>query len=220
MPNSAESFVKKDKFSTFLKEGVDKVIQNSYNDIDSEVIDSSEVTQCDRRIYYKLINGSVTKTHSVSMHKETLITKWISILAQIKGLKIMEYSTMVADHNYSLVSTVDMIGKMEDLPVVIKLIEVKNETFQNDKAVRKHVVDVMSQMWMAEVSDGFLIYENMLSKEFNIFHILQNVSVLNAVKSKMKSLQEKKMLGILPDRKYETLSTECSECCFKDKCWS
>jgi hypothetical protein len=218
MPDK-EDFVKRDQFSTFLQEGVDKVIKSGYNDINSEIVSSSEVTQCDRRIYYSLVGVDQLKKQSIRIHKKALIHKWSSILGKIKGFELVGTGVTVADHNHSVTADIDVVGKLHDRPVAIMVVEVDDETFQNDKAVRKHVVDIMSQMWMAEVNDGFLVYENILSKKFSMFHILPNVSVLNAVKQKLKGLQEKKMLGILPDRKYEAFAKECRECRFTERCW-
>jgi len=214
------NFVICDKFSKNLQEDIEKTFNKGYNDISNEVIMSSNITRCDRRIYYELIGVETSGSKFEELHKTYLIKKWVDILLKTKTFEIINSNVMVADHNYNIVSEIDVIGKFSGAPVVIMIKEVEESTFLNNSTKRLHVVEIMVQMWLSEINDGFLIYENILTKRHNVFHILPNVSVLNAVKQKMIILRDCKVIGKLPERKYETPdSNECKECCFTDKCW-
>lgn len=213
-------FVVCDKFSKILQEDIEKTFNKGYNDISNEVVMSSNITRCDRRICYELIGVETSGNKFKELHKTYLIKKWVDILLRTKTFEIINSNTIVADHNYNIISEIDVIGKFSGVPVVIMIKEVEENTFLNNSTKRSHVVEIMVQMWLSEINDGFLIYENILTKRHNVFHILPNVSVLNAVKQKMIILRDCKIMGKLPERKYETPdSNECKECCFTDECW-
>jgi len=213
-------FVLRDKFSKSLKDNVEKLFQKGYNDICHGVVSSSDITKCDRRMYYTIMGIDNPVSLSESMHHTYMIQKWSDILSRDKSFKLVEKEFVVADHNHNITSKIDIIGRIEDLPVVVMIKEVTDETFQSNQTKRQHVIEVMVQMWLSEINDGFLIYESIISKRHNVFHILPNVSVLNAVKNKLLNLRDCKIIGTPPERKYEAAdANECQQCCFTEKCW-
>jgi len=217
MPND---FVLCDKFSKTLQSDVEKIFEKGYNDINSEVVDSVDITKCDRRVYYKLIGVNTFCDKKRRSHHSHIVNKWEGFLLQAKTFELLDKNLIVADQNHNITSRIDIVGKFDDIPVALMIREVDKDTFQNNSVKRSHVVELMTQMWLVEVNDGFLVYEDIEDKKINMFHILPNVSVLNAVKQKLLALGKCKMAGTLPERKYETSdSKECQECCFAEKCW-
>jgi hypothetical protein len=215
-----DRFVLRDKFSKNLKNDIENLFKKGYNNICHEMVSSSDITKCDRRIYYTLTGVDNQISLSERMHHTYMIQKWSDILSKIKWFKLIEKEFVVADHNYNISSTVDIVGSINELPVVVMVREVTDEIFQSEIAKRGHVIENVIQMWLAEINDGFLIYENNITKEHSVFHILPNVSVLNSVKGKLDALRDCKIIGTPPERKYETPDAkECQECCFTEKCW-
>jgi hypothetical protein len=218
MPND---FVLTDKFSNFLDKGIEKVFETRYNDVFSESVNGSDITQCDRRIHYKLMGEGPPRNRSEDRDRDYFLMKWACTLREAEGFDLLNKQFLVADHNYNVSSFVDFVGSINSLPVVLKVEEVSDTIFQSKNAKRPHVVELMTQMWLAEINDGFLIYENAVSKMHSVFHIVPNVSVLNSVKNKLRTLTETKLLGIPPERKYEASDAlECQKCFFVGKCWS
>jgi len=212
-------FVIQDEHTKTFKNAIEKVFKRTYNDICTGVINTSEITKCDRKIYYRITTTEDSKDLKLDKHRKVMIDKWHEILKN-SGYDPIESYYHASDHNYNIFAKIDFICRISELPVVLMVEEVDNLTFKNAIAKRPHVVQLMTQMWLSEVNDGFLIYEDALTKEINVFHILPDVSVLNAVKGKLRTLRSNKMMGILPERKYETSnSKECRECCFIDRCW-
>jgi hypothetical protein len=167
-----------------------------------------------------MLNSDIHFSKKKAFHKSHLINKWCEVFESGELIEIMETEFLAADCNHNVYSVIDIVGNISETPVVINIEEISNEDFLSGSAKRKHVIDTIVQMWLAEVNDGFLLYENSFSKEYNIFHILPNVSVLNAVKKKLISLNDSKITGTLPERKYETSnSKECKECRYCDRCW-
>ena len=215
-----DKFVLKDDHVKNLQSDIEKTLKNGYNDLCGSNIISSDITKCDRRLYYAMVNSDIHFSKKKEVHKSALIHKWCGILDYGDLLEVMETEFLAADCNHNVYSVIDIIGNISEIPVVINIEEISDEDFSSGNAKRKHVIDTMIQMWLAEVNDGFLIYENLFTKEYNIFHILPNVSVLNAVKKKLINLSNSKISGTLPERKYETSnSKECKECSYCDRCW-
>jgi hypothetical protein len=213
-------FVLHDKFSKKIKDDVENLFEMGYTFISHETISSSEITQCDRRIYYKLMGESPLSFGKKGKHRSYMLDKWIDVLSRIDDFEFLEKDYTVANSECNVVSQVDIYGKLDDIPIIIMVQEVDQETFQKDKAKRNHVIDLMTQIWITQVQDGFLIYESLITKEFNVFHILPNNSVLNSIKEKLRNLWDCKILGTMPERKYETSdSKECQQCKFIDICW-
>jgi hypothetical protein len=214
-------FVIYDKHTKKIEEDIEISLKRGYNDLGGETISSSEITQCDRRMYYSMIDFQNVGSRNKVLHESYMVSKWCDILRQGSIIDILEKEFLVADRNFNICSTIDIVGKMLETPVVIKIREINNEDYASKIAKRPHVIEIMVQMWLAEINDGFLIYENSLTKEYNVFHILPNASVLNAVKSKLLKLIDNKNMGILPERKYEASSAnECKKCVFVGRCWS
>jgi len=214
-------FVIYDKYTKKIKEDIEISLKRGYNDLGGEAIDSSEVTRCDRRMYYSMIDFKNVGSRSKAVHESYIVSKWCDILQQGRTVDILDKKFLVADSNFNVCSVIDIVGRMLETPIVIKIKEINDEDYSSKVAKRPHVIEVMVQMWLSEINDGFLIYENSLTKEYNVFHILPNASVLNAVKSKLLKLIDSKNMGILPERKYETSSAnECKECVFLGRCWS
>jgi len=211
--------VKKDKSTKIIEDCIRKDSKAGINDLNSEVFYSSDITKCDRRIIYKAIGTPHINNVMKELHDEYIVKKWVQIFNDLKGIEVVDTGTLVADHNYNLTGKIHLVINVDGAVAVIMIQEVSSELFKKGTS-RNHIINLMSQMWMAEVNDGFLVYENVDDKDFSIYHVTHNISVLNSVKSKCKDLQEKKMLGILPERKYEDISNdECSSCEFKAICW-
>ena len=95
------------------------------------------------------------------------------------------------------------------------------EEISKEGANKKHVVELMLQMWMAEKEHGALIYENRDSLEWEIFHVTPFPPLLRDAKNKCAEMLEYKMQGTLPSRPYKDKSSnECTKCNFLDNCWA
>ena len=213
-------FVLQDKVTKKIESDIENLFTKGYNDLCDEVVSSSDIAKCDRRIYYTLMGiDSQIDLHN-RMHHSYIVKKWVDILSTVKYFQFVEKEVVVADHNYNLTSIVDIVGKIDDFKVILMVREVTKDTLSSNNAKRFDVVELLTQMWLIEVNDGLLVYEDMIDRKINIFHILPNVSVLNAVKEKMLYLVNCKLTGTMPEQKYETPDTnECKECCFADNCW-
>lgn len=212
--------VKSDNVSTFFKNKVDLLVKSGYNSLDNEIIFTNDITQCDRRLFYK-VSDQYSKSYLVKMHNEALSKKWRAYLEKVKGVDVLATNFTVADHNCGLTGIVNLIISASDKKILVMIKEVDNDFFNSKRTVRKHIVDIMSQMWLAEIDDGLLIYENVETKEFSMYHILTHPSVLMSVDKKAKDIQRQKVLGVLPERKYDSkTSSECVSCEFKEKCWN
>jgi CRISPR/Cas system-associated exonuclease Cas4 (RecB family) len=211
--------VKRDKSAKTIEECLQKEMEAGINDLNLEVFYSSDVTKCDRRIIYKAIGTSHDINMNEKIHEEYIVKKWVSIFNNIKGVEVVDTGTIVADHNYNLTETIHCVINVDGAVAVIMIKEVSDELFKKG-ASRNHIVDLMSQLWMAEVNDGFLIYDNKDSRDFTVYHVIPNVSILNTVREKCSDLISYKISGILPERKYkDSKGDECSSCEFRKMCW-
>lgn len=214
------NFVLNDEITEDLEKRINFLLEPNKNDILSELFFSEDIAKCDRRVYYKSTTLSIVKNRRELYDRNFLIKKWSFIIRKLSGIEVLEEFYEVSDHNYNYTSTVDIVAKINDCNVVIMIQEVDNDLFNRKNVLRHHVLQVMSQMWLIEVNDGLILYENKDTKEFTFYHIIPNKSVISAIKAKLKLIFQQKQMGILPERKY-TLETskECQECEFKKICW-
>ena len=215
--------IKHDKSSQIIEKKVQnqlKAGKAGITHLNHELFYSSDITKCDRRIMYKAIGTPYSINAKKSLHDRYIVQKWLDVFDSIKGIEVIDKRAVVADQNYNLTGEINCIININDAVAVIMVKEVSDQVFKKGAASRNNIVDIMSQMWMSEVQDGFLIYENEKDREFKVFHVVPNISILNSVSEKCRDLNYKKVSGILPERKYEdNKCDECSLCEFRERCW-
>jgi hypothetical protein len=129
---------------------------------------------------------------------------------------------MVADCNFNIMGHVDAIINVSDINAVCQIKPVCEEDFIKVKdkgAFKKHVIETLVYMWLAELNDGILIYDNQNNNEYLVFHIEPYPAIIKSVKEKCFDLIKKRTIEQIPDRPYKEVSKECLECQFSKKCW-
>ena len=190
----------------------------------------SEVTQCHRRLIYRILGEKPYKdqisrvSYLEEVNNKFLRKKWREILDSCKRIKILEVEPTVADCNYNITDIVDIVANIDGIISAVKIHGVENSYFskiQKNGALRKHVIEVMIQMWLLEINDGLLIYENKNNQSYVIFHVKPYEPIISSVRKKCLGLRKYKITGGLPERSYSVkTSKECEQCEFKQPCWS
>ena len=221
MPNKEENiFAKKDEISSLIKDNLLLSISNIDKPL-QKGIDSSDLTKCGRYIYYKNKDGIPEKMRLLS--KQLVVDKWLKTFSANKIFDFIASGYVCCDIHYNLTGVIDLIFKIVDnprQPLAIMIKTENNTTFKeiiSGKVPRRDIVEIMANMWMAEIADGILIYENNQDLTFEIFHVTPDKYLINAIKSKCKEISS--IVGEIQKRPYDKISIECDRCYCKNRCW-
>jgi hypothetical protein len=207
-------FYKKDKFCDLISKRVE-----SLGDYDSfsDSVDSNDVPKCDRRIHYVVSGGRDSESFLRDRFEYFSSKKWADIFGNFDFFEVLGENRIFADQNYGVSARVDFFGKFKGYPTVVI---VKSSHSKIDRPTRPHVVDCLTKMWLAEVNNCFLIYDDVFNFNFSVFRVLPNKVLIGSIKEKLRRIKSDKLKGNLPDRKYSSPdSRECLGCGFKKKCW-
>lgn len=211
----------------FLHEHIENSFSHRNYEVNGEVYNSCEITECDRRLLFRVNNTetSIKYSRKYNIDQKAIKDKWISILSGINEIHIKEKYYLVADCNYNLSGLVDCIAKVGKKHVVFSIWQIPTEKYNNISAsnykiVRKNIVDILVKMWLSELKHGILILEDSSTNQYKILHITPYEPVIQSVCSKCKKLEEYRLFSKLPDRSYKNSdNVECKLCEYKDICW-
>ena len=217
-------FVQRDEISKSLESLINQ------NNIDKSIFypttnfDPSRITECPRRIIYRVngISSSINyRSYLEIMDQIFSKQKWMEIFSKSKGIKIVEKNVVSADCHYNISGNIDAILNMGGKLYVIKIQRIDAEQFsqiESKGAFKKHVIEIIIYLWLTEVYDGILLYDNL--NQYRVFHIKYYSPIIQSITSKCLSLMDYKMKGEIPDRPYKNeKSSECVKCEFCQTCW-
>jgi len=187
---------------------------------------TSELTQCPRRLGYKcLMTEKDTPEENAHDFGDSHFAKkkWVSVLASGKELELLEADFELADCNYNLVGRLDAVIRTEDGPSGVLIKIVGSDAYDRvcrDNVPRRDVVEMMTNLWLAEMNHGYLIYEwEDVSGVFTIFHVEKHKGIVASVAEKCRKITSHKLTGTIPERPKPKPFTECNVCEFSRRCW-
>jgi hypothetical protein len=203
-------------FSASLKKhvGQQKILNSSFSpDI---------LNECPRRILYK-VEGYYEFNYLAQETKIANKSKWLSIFKRCVGIRVVDSNVCASSVDYQISGYLDAVLEISNTIMATQIKSVSNEIFIKIKdkgALKKDVMEVMIFLWMMELENGLILYENLQDHEFLSFHIKPHMPMINLIKEKCNKLivfqREKK----ITDRVYKSSSEkECSVCEFSKKCW-
>lgn len=179
-------------------------------------LNSEQITGCDRKIFYQITGEKTDDIFFSEVSKSFLVKKWVSIFEGVKKFEVLDSLKVFADQNYNVHAEIDIVGKMAGFPTILII----KKVIGFHKPKRRELVDAITKMWLSEVNDCFIIYDNVIEDNYKIIRIIPNENLLNGIKNKLKKIKLNKLSGVAPKRKYESIdSIECKKCFFKEKCW-
>lgn len=217
-------FISKDNS---IKSAVDKyfIKRNSICKIQS-LFNSSEITQCPVKLYYKstgLKVDDINKGNVIGISEIFIKRKWIQILKKLEGISILAEDVQLSDSNYNLSGKADAVVLIENKKYILNVFPVKEDVFINvnkNGAIRKNVIEIITNMWLAEIKEGLMLYENKNSDEYLVLKVKLFKPIIESVKSKASLLFKKIFENKTPDMIYKNSeNTECESCLFVSKCW-
>lgn len=227
MPN--KPFVIRDNLSNVIEDKVRLYSHGPYIQDISRTFHPDEITECGRKLCYK-INGSKYKLPYSNIEYNAIMeakARWIYILRHTEGIKVIDWGVLASDCNYNMLTKVDcviQVSDMEDLQIAVLIKSVESGEFDNVKkngATRKDIVRIMTDMWLIELANGVIIYENRNNFDFMIYRVVPHNAVMNSIKDKAKELFSYKVRGSVPPRPYKSsIAKECQSCEFFKPCWN
>ena len=219
-------FIKTDAISSRLESLLFQYAERKSITPLSDSFNADTITECPRRLVYRS-SGGVTSSNADKFLKDRSAVfcnnKWKEYLSECKSIRFIDANLSVADCNYNIVSSVDVVLRIDENIYAVKIEPLDDASYQGIQetgALKKHVVAVMVEMWLAEINNGLLIYENKNNNKFVVFHIEPYSPMIKSIANKCAMMFDCKISGKLPAKPYkEKNSNECSACEFVDKCW-
>jgi len=223
--NSNSKFVVEDDVSEFFDFIITDQIGSKSESVFDSGFNSSHMTWCPRRMIYcsQGVNPDRNSKSYIDISTDLAVkNKWIGYFKKCRGVKIVNQIIRASDCNYNIHGDIDAILKTSDIEVVAKFQAVDNMDFQmvNKKgAFKNHVVELMTNMWLAETVNGLLVYENKNDQKYKMFHVKQYRPVIVSIQMKCLKLFKELIKGFVPDRPYKQKAKECGRCEYYIKCW-
>lgn len=219
-------FVCRDEVSKLMEESVDSLRNYSLFSPDSS-FHPSQITECPRRLIYR-VNGTsagmyVGNSPYESVEKESFKNKWLALLEKVKSVKILHKDAIASDCNYNLYSIVDAVINIKGDIFAVKAIQTYGDEMdevRNKGAMKKHVIEMVLNIWLLEVDGGILIYDSKENYGHCMFHIKPYKPIVESVTEKCKKLCNFKLMGQMPNRPYKSKAyKECIACEYRGLCW-
>lgn len=225
MHNSNSYITNSDNLCPDILQKISNFTQKIPIEIPTRFFNPDEITECGRKIVFKTYQTHKTISNSENYANKYVKEKWADILNNTQGIRIIDKNVIVADCNYNIQSSVDFVASLTehnglDIIIYIKSLPTINFETKGNIYSRKDIVRVMIDLWLIEMNNGFIIYENRNTLDCHIYRIIPSLAIINAVKSKCLSLFSNCSHGTVPNRPYKDSSTkECQMCEFLKKCW-
>ena len=218
-----KDFVRIDSCTELLKKIIDHTnARKSIYPINS-TFDPVHLTECPRRIMYRSSGVECCNPISYLNNLSPYKTRWISFLRCCRGLRVLDENKIVADSEFNITGSADVVLSMDGEIYVAQIKPVSDEEFKKVEtkgAFKKDVVETIVYIWLMEIQDGFIIYDNKNDGGFLLFHITPYQPIIKSVMAKCEKLVQDKVYGKLPLRPYEScVSKECKICEFLSTCW-
>lgn len=192
--------------------------------ITSDAFLSNHITECDRRIMYRVYREEETEKRDDAgdFAKDAVVKSWVRLLNEKSSVKVLDTACLLDDARYSISGKADAVVSFQGVSAVLRLVPVCSEIEEIKKkgAKRRHTVDLMLLSWMADIHHGFLIYVDTYVGTHCTYHVVPLRPIVRSACEKCKRLNDIKLGGGLPDRVYETKnSKECQSCEYSATCW-
>lgn len=188
-----------------------------------EVFSPERCTECDRKILYDVYDGQAQT--QISEAQNNLRHKWASLMMRMPNVILHGVAVEFSDVKYNLHGSVDMILEFEnrDIKAIGMVREVDAETMSKIREkgpMRKDVLTDMMYMWLSEIPNAIMIYEDSKNREVEIYHAVPYNAIIETTREKFGRLVDYKLHGLNVERPYSNQDNkECSSCRHKVKCW-
>jgi len=220
MKTGLANIVSKSNLSQELKEITDYEIGKLSKCESNSIFDSSEISNCPRKLLYKSVLESKDDLTIDKFNNKFAIKKWAELLRYY----VVGTNIPLSDCNYNIVGNADIVLKINYSKIILKIQSVNDEDFNHiliKGAFKRHVLELMVNEWLAEIKDGLIIYENRNDFRFEVFQVYMFAEALESIKNKCRGLVDCKIKGVFPSRPYkENNAKECDICNYKTDCWS
>ena len=190
----------------------------------SSIISPDNITECPRRMYYRVKATENTKENSfLEMVREHFIAeRWAYYFSKCKKFILVDKKIHVSHSEYNIGGTIDAYVEFDDCRYMVKVKPLSEDEFQTIKEKgpkRRHVIEAIIYLWLSEVEDGLLIYENNNSQDYIIYTFESYEPILRSVKDKCKSLIRSQISGVIPPRIIgSNAKKECKVCEYNGVC--
>jgi len=223
-------FVNQDKFSQALNSLVAEELEKRAGyKRGGHIFSPDHLTECDRRMVYRARDERpISQEVFVDYSNDAIRQKWIRLFQKCGFTRVIDDNSIVADFNYNIQGVIDLVlefrySEDNDVILPVKIFPLRHEDYvcvQETAPFKKHLIDLMVNMWLIELNNGILIYEDKNTNQYSIFHINQYAPIINAVMKKCSRLLEFQINDRIPKRSYKNnTSRECTVCEFKNTCW-
>lgn len=225
-------FIRRDEISGFI-EGSLRMITTERIEYDlTKTFRPDELIGCGRKTLYrketKQGSNSWIKTpkYMECEHDYSAKCRWITILTQCSDIKVLDSWTIANDMKYNMVTKIDCIIEIpskNDLQNVVYIRSIPSSDYEyirKNGATRSDTIRVMIDMWLVELVNGIILYEDRNTLDFMVMRVIPQDAIINGIKAKAKELYDHMISSTIPSRPYKTnKAKECQECEFLERCW-
>lgn len=213
----------KDKYASMFTEAVKSGLHRNNVETLTEIVDTRHVTQCDRRIVYRMTGCASDDDKLVKNLNESAIkAHFVDFLDKKTSIFVLEKSYDFADSRYNMLGNVDALLKMKEFVSALRIVVLYDEieVVRGKGAFRKDIVDTMLLSWLAQTDHGFLIYIDVITHSISALHVTLFRPVIDSACDKCAKMTQYKIRGGIPERPYKNKNNrECRCCEYCHICW-
>lgn len=217
-----KSIVYQGKLYRSLKEEIESE-KKSYN---SRVFDIESIHKCPRQQIIKYGIGSKVENTNKSIHDNFIKSKWAEIFKRCTKIRLVNSSAVLSDANCNISLNSSAIIEFKDDIYITYIKPVDSDTYNKIKSngpMKKDVITCQAHIWLSELQNGMIIYEDLSSQEYEIFFINKDVGIINFIENRLRYLNSYQISGKIPpvpkENENRETSKECINCEFRDKCY-
>jgi len=187
---------------------------------------SSIATHCEKRIICRILDKSSVINEGLILQAEynnRLKLKWANFFKYDDSIEIVQENEPCTDCKNNLVGTIDLVVKIQNTFVVFDFKSVNSDVFTkvvNNGPLKSDVVETMLNLWMVDLKNGVVLYEDRTNMESKYFHIRTYNPILNSIFDKCAKMDKCVIQDSIPEKPYKEESSECKICNFKNDCWT
>ena len=187
----------------------------------SSTFKAEHIHECSRRLIHRARGEKpASNSYMSDLGLSCFKNKWLSIFEKIPDINLIASWVDCCDQKRNIVSVVDCIVEFEEIKYCVNFIPMGDKLYKQTKKdgfIKRDVVKITCDMWMTEIYNGIILYENTITGEYSIFRINFVKDVAKEIIKKCDDLLLCFLYDKLPDKIEDR--TQCRVCEFNHKCW-
>ena len=204
-----------------IAEDLCKEINSKKEIVPPSSFDINMIHKCSRQQILRTRGETRKKETNESLHVMAIKGKWANVFRSCKRTRVVKAGAILADANSNITATSDVIIEFKDNIYIVDVKPVGHKLFTKVKhngPMGKDVITIQAYIWLSELKNGIIIYEDIGNQDYEIFLVRKNQPMINAIETKLNKLTSFQVSGVIPNIPEDINEYECDSCEYNKTC--